>query len=186
MDPPSERSGLGGPRFHVRAAWAWSAQASPGLTTAFRLERKHPDWEVVVFEAEPHVGGKARTTVKDGYTVDWGPNGFLASAPETLDLVRDLGLDDALQPAAESARRRYLYRDGGLRPLPASPPAFLASEVVPLHGRVRAALEVVLASRGAGEETVHGFPGAPLRAQPSPMRWPTPSSRASPPATRAS
>ena len=128
-----------------------------GLATAFRLERERPTWEVVVFEAEPHVGGKVRTTVRDGYTVDWGPNGFLASAPETLTLVRDLGLDEALQPAAPSARRRYLYLDGGLRPLPASPPAFLASEVVPLHGRLRAALEIVLATAGAGEESVHAF-----------------------------
>ncbi len=128
-----------------------------GLATAFRLEREHPTWEVVVFEAAPHVGGKARTTVRDGYTVDWGPNGFLASAPDTLALVRDLGLDDALQPAAPSARRRYLYIDGGLRPLPGTPPAFLTSEVVPVHGRLRAALEIVLATAGAEEETVHGF-----------------------------
>ena len=128
-----------------------------GLATAFRLERAHPAWEVVVFEAEPRVGGKARTTVRDGYTVDWGPNGFLASAPETLELVRELDLDEALQPAADSARRRYLYRDGGLRPLPASPPAFLASEVVPLRGRLRAALEVVLAHSASGEESVHAF-----------------------------
>lgn len=128
-----------------------------GLATAYRLERARPDWEVVVFEAEPHVGGKARTTVKGGYTVDWGPNGFLASAPQTLELAHDLGLGEALQPASDSARRRYLYRDGGLRLLPASPPAFLASEVVPLHGRLRAALEVVLASHGVGEESVHAF-----------------------------
>lgn len=128
-----------------------------GLATAFRLEREDPAWEVVVFEAAPHVGGKVRTTVRDGYTVDWGPNGFLASAPDTLALVRALGLDDALQPAAPSARRRYLYLDGGLRPLPGTPPAFLASEVVPLYGRLRAALEIVLATAGTGEESVHGF-----------------------------
>ena len=128
-----------------------------GLATAFRLERERPSWEVVVFEAEPHVGGKIRTAVRDGYTVDWGPNGFLASAPETLRLVRDLGLEEVLQPAATSARKRYLYLDGGLRTLPATPPAFLASEVVPLHGRLRAALEIVLATAGAGEESVHAF-----------------------------
>ena len=128
-----------------------------GLATAYRLERSRPDAEVIVFEAAASVGGKARTTVRDGYTVDWGPNGFLATVPETLTLVHDLGLDDALQPAADAARRRYLYRGGGLRPLPANPAAFLASEVVPLHGRLRAALEVVLASRGTGEESVHAF-----------------------------
>ena len=151
---PSRPAPTRGPR---RPRVAVVGAGITGLATAYRLERSRPDAEVVVFEAAPNVGGKARTSVRDGYTVDWGPNGFLAAVPETLALVHDLGLDDELQPAADAAHRRYLYRGGGLRPLPTSPPAFLASEVVPLPGRLRAALEVVLASHGVGEESVHAF-----------------------------
>jgi len=128
-----------------------------GLATAYLLSRERPAWQVAVLESGEHVGGKARTTVRGGYTVDWGPNGFLTSAPETLELARALGLEDELQPAADAARHRFLYRDGGLRPLPASPQAFLTSEVVPFPGRARAALEPWLGSRGAGEESVHAF-----------------------------
>ncbi|MEJ2289553.1 MAG: FAD-dependent oxidoreductase, partial [Deinococcales bacterium] len=113
---------------HGRRRVAVVGAGITGLATAYRLERTRPDWDVVVLEAGEHVGGKARTTVRDGYTVDWGPNGFLTSAPETLTLARDLGLEEELQPAEDAARRRYLYLDGGLRPLPASPMAFLASE----------------------------------------------------------
>lgn len=128
-----------------------------GLATAYGLERALPDAEVVVYEAGPRPGGKARTVQRDGYTVDWGPNGFLTNAPETLELVNELGLGSELQPASAAARRRYLYLDGALRPLPASPGAFLASEVVPPAGRLRAALEPFLAGRVDAEETVHGF-----------------------------
>lgn len=128
-----------------------------GLATAYLLGRARPAWHVEVYEAAEHIGGKARTTVRDGYTVDWGPNGFLTTVPETLELARQVGLEDELQPASEAARHRFLYRDGGLRPLPTRPPAFLASEVVPLGGRLRAALELALGGRHDGEESVHAF-----------------------------
>ncbi len=128
-----------------------------GLAVAYLLGQERPGWTVSVLEAEPFPGGKARSTVRAGYTVDWGPNGFLAVAPETLELVRRLGLEGELQTASEAARRRYVYRDGGLRPLPTTPPAFLASELVPWPGRVRASLEAVLARRSDGEESVHAF-----------------------------
>lgn len=128
-----------------------------GLAVAFRLERARPDWDIVVFEAADAVGGKARTTVRDGYTVDWGPNGFVAPAPATLALIRGAGLEPELQAAAPAARRRYLYRDGGLRRLPTSPGAFLTSELVPWTGRLRAVAEVLLTSRSASEESVHAF-----------------------------
>lgn len=133
-----------------------------GLATAYLLARSRTAMRLEVFEAEAQVGGKARTTVRDGYTVDWGPNGFLAGVPDTIELVRDLGLAGELQPASPAARRRYLYHDGGLRPLPSTPQAFLVSEVVPPAGRLRAALEPALARRLAGgprerEESVHAF-----------------------------
>ncbi|MEJ2668647.1 MAG: protoporphyrinogen oxidase, partial [Deinococcales bacterium] len=128
-----------------------------GLATAYLLGRARPGWHVEVFEAETHPGGKARTSVRAGYTVDWGPNGFLSTAPETLELARQLGLDAELQPASEAARHRFLYVDGGLRRLPSSPQAFLASEIVPWPGRLRAALELAVAGRHDGEESVHAF-----------------------------
>ncbi len=128
-----------------------------GLATAFLLLRARPGLEVSLFERDPALGGKARTTVRDGYTVDWGPNGFLTSAPETLALAHALGLGDELQPAGEAARRRYLYLDGGLRPLPTTPPAFLASELVSWPGKLRAAGELLVGGRVDAEESVHAF-----------------------------
>lgn len=128
-----------------------------GLATAHRLRRLRPDWRLTVLEKDPVAGGKVRTVRRDGFVVEGGPNGFLSNAPQTLALVRELGLEGELQEASEAARRRYLYRGGGLRPLPGSPPAALRSELLSPTGKARALAELVLGSRSDREESVHDF-----------------------------
>lgn len=128
-----------------------------GLTTAYLSRAARPDLRFAVLEREPSPGGKARTTVRDGYIVDRGPNGFVANAPATLELVRSLDLQGDLRPASPAAARRYLYHDGGLRPFPTSPTAFLGTEVLGVGGKVRALLELAVGSRHEGEESVYDF-----------------------------
>jgi oxygen-dependent protoporphyrinogen oxidase len=128
-----------------------------GLSAAFEIRRRRPDWEVVVLEREAVAGGKVRSSTEGGYTFDWGPNGF-QEAKQTLDLVDELGLRDRLVGASERARFRYLYRDGGLRRLPLKPQQFLNTELLSPLGKLRAALEPIVAGKPkGGEETVHGF-----------------------------
>ncbi|CAN5834641.1 protoporphyrinogen oxidase [soil metagenome] len=127
-----------------------------GLATAFFLRQAKPDWRVNVFEKEREPGGKVRTSVHGGFTFDWGPNGFLTTVPETVELAQALGLDEVLQPAADTAKFRFLYQDGGLRPLPSAPPGFVTTELLSPFEKVRAGLE--LFSRPTDrEETVHEF-----------------------------
>ena len=128
-----------------------------GLATAHALLHLRPETDVVVLEATDAAGGKVRTSVQDGYTFDWGPNGFLANVPETLALARELGLSDRLRPAADAAANRYVYRDGGLRALPTSPGSFLRSELLSLPGKLRALSEPLLARSVRREETVYDF-----------------------------
>lgn len=128
-----------------------------GLATAYRLRKLRPDSEVIVLEAGDTPGGKVRTTVRDGYVVEWGPNGFLTNATDTRDLALELGLEAELRVASDAARKRYVFRDGGLRPIPTSPPALLRTELLSATAKVRAALEPVLARRHGAEETVSDF-----------------------------
>jgi oxygen-dependent protoporphyrinogen oxidase len=128
-----------------------------GLATAHALLRSSPGLDVVVLEAADAPGGKVRTSVQDGYTFDWGPNGFLTNVPETVALARDLGLEARLRPAADAAAQRFVYRDGGLRALPTSPGTFLRSELLSLPGKLRALSEPLLARAVRREETVHDF-----------------------------
>ena len=128
-----------------------------GLTTAYLLKQKRPKLELTLYEKDAAVGGKVRSSHANGYTVDWGPNGFLTNVPETVELARSLGLESELQPASDVAKYRFLYKNGGLRPLPLSPPAFLKSELLSPLGKARAALEPLLGKAVTQEETVHGF-----------------------------
>jgi len=128
-----------------------------GLATAYLAQRAHPELDVVLLEAAAEPGGKARSSVDAGYLFDWGPGGFLTNAGETLDLALALGLGDRLRPASDAAARRYLYRDGGLRPVPATLAAWLGSELLSPPGRLRALAEPLLGGRARREESVHDF-----------------------------
>ncbi len=127
-----------------------------GLATAYLIKRKRPELNVAVLEEAPEPGGKTRSGKVDGYTVDWGPNGFLTNVPETLELATSLGLKSILQRAADSAKQRFLYKDGGLRALPASPLTLLKSELLSPLAKLRAAAEVFV-KPGGEEETVFDF-----------------------------
>ena len=128
-----------------------------GLTTAYLLQQKRPELELTLYEKDAAAGGKVRSSQHGGYTVDWGPNGFLTNVPETVELAKSLGLEHELQPASDVAKYRFLYKNGGLRPLPLSPPAFLKSELLSPLGKARAALEPLLGKAVAHEETVYDF-----------------------------
>ena len=126
-----------------------------GLGTAFFLQQGRPELNVTVLERNPEAGGKVRATQRGGYTVDWAANGFLPNVPDTLTLAKELGL--GLREAAEAARYRLLYKSGALRKLPASPPAFLASNLLLPSEKLRAAAEPILGRSHDGEESVYKF-----------------------------
>jgi oxygen-dependent protoporphyrinogen oxidase len=113
--------------------------------------------EALVLERSPRAGGNIRSEVRDGYLLEAGPNGFLDSAPETLDLVRELGLEGELLPSHDRARKRYIFRRGRLHPLPGGPGAFLTSGLLSWPGKLRVALEPLARPRPEGDETIHEF-----------------------------
>lgn len=133
-----------------------------GLTTAFDVREAAAaaglDVEVVVLEATHRAGGNIRTERTDGYIIENGPNGFLDNAPTTVELVHRLRLDDQLQPANESAGRRFIYRDGSLHEAPTGPLSFLRSPLLSLPGRLRVLGEPFARPRPRGvDESIHDF-----------------------------
>ncbi|HTK66769.1 MAG TPA: FAD-dependent oxidoreductase [Pseudonocardia sp.] len=79
-----------------------------GLTSAWRL--KQAGWEVEVFEASDHAGGRVETVGKDGYLLDTGATAIAARYPIFTALATELGLE--IVPTAP-----YLgvVRDGRIR-----------------------------------------------------------------------
>jgi oxygen-dependent protoporphyrinogen oxidase len=130
-----------------------------GLSLAYRLQTLRPDADVTVLEAADRVGGRVRTDRRDGFAVECGPNGFLDSKPSTVELCRDVGLNDRLLAASETSRKhRYLFLNGGLQALPGGLGAFLRSPLVSLRGKLALMSEPFRwRRRNGGDESVASF-----------------------------
>jgi oxygen-dependent protoporphyrinogen oxidase len=89
-----------------------------GLATAYHVQTRLPQAEVVVLEARPRLGGTIWTERRDGFQVELGPNGFLSSKPSTFRLCHALGLGGHLEPAQPAAKRRFLFENQQLIELP--------------------------------------------------------------------
>ena len=130
-----------------------------GLATAFRLRGLRPDRPpvVTVLEAADRPGGKIRTDRDGGCVREWGPNGFLDNVPETLDLVRDLGLEGRLRKAGEKASARFLFRGEGLWRIPGSRAEFFHSRLLSFGAKCRILWEPFARKAPGGDESVYEF-----------------------------
>ena len=106
-----------------------------GLTAAHALAAAGHD--VVCIEPVTPPGGVVRSERHQGFLCETGPQALLDGAPATRRLIEDLGLSGRVLPALPTAKRRFLYRDGRLQPLPTSPPALLRSSLLSMRGKLR-------------------------------------------------
>ena len=115
-----------------------------GLATAYEIDKRlraaGGHYELRLFEAEARVGGKIGAARRDGFVCEAGPNGFLDSKPSTLNLCRELGIENQLLRSSDAAARRFIFSRGELHQLPASPPAFFRSRLLSLPARLAAQL----------------------------------------------
>lgn len=126
-----------------------------GLVAAYELRRRGV--HVTLYEASGHTGGAIRTTHADGFLAEHGPNSFVTSAAVDT-LIQQLDLQDDVVEASPGANRRYVMRDGALRPFPLTPPAMLGTRLLSFKAKLRVLLEpLVRARRTGGDESVASF-----------------------------
>jgi len=129
-----------------------------GLALAHFLRLQQPGGTWELWEASNRLGGTIGTDRIDGYSVDWGPNGFLDREPLTLQLVHELGLDDKLEPADKSSEKRFILKNGRLHAVPFSPPLILTTGLLRPAEKLRIFAEpFVPARRDDGDESVFDF-----------------------------
>ncbi len=135
-----------------------------GLATAWLLRDKALqagiDLELTLLERETRLGGKIWSIHEEGYTCEWGPNGFLDSKPQTLELCQAIGVSDHLHRSNDNARKRFIYSDQELHRLPEGAGSFLKSRLISWPGKLRLALEPTpfITSAPAGvDETLADF-----------------------------
>ncbi|GAB4322514.1 MAG: protoporphyrinogen oxidase [Candidatus Zixiibacteriota bacterium] len=113
-------------------------------------------WEL--WEATDRMGGTTGTDRERGYSVDWGPNGFLDREPLTLQLVDEIGLRTQLEPANDKSNNRFIAKNGALHPVPFSPSAMLRTGLLDFSEKLRIFAEpFIKARRDDSDESVFDF-----------------------------
>jgi len=128
-----------------------------GLSALHFIRTLKPTLSVTLYEKEPRLGGTVGTDHVDGYSLDWGPNGFLDREPLTLRMVRELGIERDLERAGEAVQNRFILRDGTLQPVPMSPVKFFQSGILSVPGRLRVMMEPFGRKAPDGDESVYDF-----------------------------
>jgi len=128
-----------------------------GLAAAYYIKKEAEGQgrqvQVDLFEREDRPGGKFEAHRENGYLVEGGPNGFLDSKPWTLDLVRELGMENRLLPSDQAAARRLIYSRGRLHELKASVLSFFLNGPLSVRGRLRIIGELWAAATPRGKDT---------------------------------
>ncbi|MFW5830648.1 MAG: protoporphyrinogen oxidase [Prolixibacteraceae bacterium] len=109
-----------------------------GLTIAYYLKRAGGN--VHIFEKADRAGGVINTEHENDFIYETGPNTGVLSHPEAADLIDDLQDDCELEIADESAKARWIWKNGKWEPLPAGiisgikTPLFTFSDKIRLLG----------------------------------------------------
>jgi oxygen-dependent protoporphyrinogen oxidase len=126
-----------------------------GLTAAYKLQQA--GWSTLVLERQPQAGGNVRTIEERGFRLEVGPSSFMGSSEYLWRLIGELGLDEAVEPAQAVSKNRYIYRDGGLHPLPMSAGSFLRTPLLSLRAKLRLALEPFIPGNAGLHDTAWEF-----------------------------
>jgi oxygen-dependent protoporphyrinogen oxidase len=133
-----------------------------GLAAA--LELQTTTREILTLDASDRPGGVLRTDHVAGYVVERGPNTIQVKAP-MLELLRRLELNDRLLRAEPESRKRYLYRDGNLVPVPTSPPGLVGTKLLSTRAKFRMLAEPLLRRGDPSQESVAEFVGRRLGSE---------------------
>lgn len=103
-----------------------------GLAMRYRLSKTYPDAEITLIEKSNRLGGCIAST-HSPYFFEGGPRTFKASrSPHLLALIEELGLSKELIFSSPHAKKRYLWTEGKLQPLPTSPLGLFSPLMRPL------------------------------------------------------
>ncbi|MBS0625643.1 MAG: protoporphyrinogen oxidase [Verrucomicrobia bacterium] len=95
-----------------------------GLSAAWYLLKKEPQANIVLYEKGPRLGGWIETNTSRGFTFERGPRTLARSrSPYLLQLIDELGL----KTISSSGGKRYLWRQGKLRPIGSYWPSMLCA-----------------------------------------------------------
>lgn len=133
-----------------------------GLTAAFYLQKiareNNLPIEVKLIEATHRLGGKMQTVSRDGFTIERGPDSFLARKTSIIRLAKEVGMDDQL--VHNSTGKSYVLVDeklysmpgGSIMGIPTEIGPFITTGLFSLAGKIRAAADFFLPRSESGKD----------------------------------
>ena len=141
-----------------------------GLTACYRLTQQAQagglPLDVVLLEAGDRLGGVIATHCQDGLLLEEGPDCFLTTKPEGVELCDELGLGAELIGTTTEHRQSFIVRRGTLVPVPqgfylmapGSLWPFVTTPAFSWPGKLRMALDLVLPRRASeADESLADF-----------------------------
>ena len=145
-----------------------------GLATAFYLQQyADAAINVTLIESSPRLGGKILSAHQGGFTIECGPDSFIAQKPAAVTLCHDLGLADQVI-GSSVGKPTYIWNRGELHPIPEgmmlmAPTMmlpFLRSRLISWRGKLRMGMELLIPRReDFGDESLASFTRRRLGAE---------------------
>ena len=118
-----------------------------GLSAMHYLLKDGANLTVDLYEASDRAGGKVNTHIRDGYTIELGPESYLARKEVMTELAEEVGLGDTL--VRNQTGQAYIYAKNKLSPVPKGTMLGVPMELSPLlttdlvswTGKLRAGLD---------------------------------------------
>ena len=121
---------------------------------------------MVLYEGSDRVGGIISTEYRDGAVLEHGPDAFITTKPEALELCNELGLTNRLIRTNDKFRRAFVAFGGKLHPMPEGFVMLAPSQLIPLMqsslfspmGKLRMMMDVVIPRKeGIDDESLADF-----------------------------
>lgn len=126
-----------------------------GLALAHALEKAAEPCDVKLVEATNHLGGNIVTLHHAAFTIDGGPDSWVATKPHATRLAREVGLGDELIGTKPDTRKVYIVwnkqlhamPEGLVLGVPTEMKPFVETEILGLDAKLRAALDLVVPAK---------------------------------------
>jgi protoporphyrinogen/coproporphyrinogen III oxidase len=128
-----------------------------GLSSAWYLAKLLPDCQITLYESESRLGGKIKSEKQEGFLFEHGPNGFMNSRQDIMNLCNDLGLEARIIKSNDASAERFILKDKILRRLPKKPQQIFTSSFLPLKAKFRLLLEPFIKKMDKEDETLYQF-----------------------------
>ena len=136
-----------------------------GLAAAYYLEQQHADVHIDLYDAQDRAGGWIRTDTEHNLVIEGGPDSFLATKSDLVELCEAVGLGTQLMGTNSRVRGAYIYwhnhfypiPDGIQTGVPTKAKPVLASPLLSVAGKVALTKDFLLARGPAADQSVGHF-----------------------------